>query len=228
MTERSISLPPRILEVVNATKRIPAGGWTAFGGLVLLLNGGERLAVLGDSGAGRTLLLQAVAGIVPLDEGRVRVRHGAGMVDPARAPETVAYVSLGCTFYPFLTIHEVIVLARKLVRGWDAPLESELVRGFKIIGDRSCGALSPGECVMLQLILALCRGSSLILIDDGLSVLHPESVEFFFKVIKRPRFRETGLVFATQNFGHVSGFATATLTLHGTAGIDRMEAIRRG
>jgi len=209
-----------VAEVGDAALYLDPGRLPVFRGLSFGLGAGERLAVIGSNGAGKTLLLKSIAGILRLDEGTARVRAESGMVDPRWVPEAVAYISLGSGFHPFLTIREAVTLAGRLVRRWDASLESELTHGFRINVERKCGTLSQGECILLQIVIALCRRPRLVLIDDGLAVLHPENTEFFFKVINRPAFREMGLIFATQNFGLVSTFATAALDLNLAAAAD--------
>ena len=64
-----------MLHAVGLGRRLPAGGdrparWI-WRGLDLDLHPGESLAVTGPSGTGKTLLLRALAGLDPLDEGTV-------------------------------------------------------------------------------------------------------------------------------------------------------------
>ena len=68
-----ISCPP-LLEVENLRVRFATDGGTAaaVNGVSLVLGQGETLAVLGESGSGKSVPAQAIMGIVPSPPGRVR------------------------------------------------------------------------------------------------------------------------------------------------------------
>jgi putative ABC transport system ATP-binding protein len=66
--------PPPAIEAVGLGRRNPkADGWL-IRDVSLTLNPGDRLGVLGPSGAGKTVLLRALARLDPLDSGSIRWR----------------------------------------------------------------------------------------------------------------------------------------------------------
>ena len=73
--------PPPAIEAVGIGRRNPkADGWL-IRDVSLTLNLGDRLGVLGPSGAGKTVLLRAMALLDPLDAGSIRWQ---GRSSPAR------------------------------------------------------------------------------------------------------------------------------------------------
>ena len=80
-----------MLEIQNVSKTFNAGTVnqkTALNGLNLKLNEGDFVTVIGGNGAGKSTMLNAVAGVWPVDEGKILIdgvdvtRLGAGC--PAR------------------------------------------------------------------------------------------------------------------------------------------------
>lgn len=63
-----------ILEAEGLGRRAPGGGPWLLRGVSLALGAGDRLAVEGPTGAGKTVLLRALALLDPVDEGEVRFR----------------------------------------------------------------------------------------------------------------------------------------------------------
>ena len=61
-----------ILELQNVVKNY--GRTPVLGGVSMEVKEGEIISVLGPSGCGKSTLLRIIAGILPLDQGLVRIR----------------------------------------------------------------------------------------------------------------------------------------------------------
>ena len=70
-TSRQAGLADPVLEIAGLAKRY--GASTVFEGVDLVLGAGEFVAVVGESGVGKSTLLNCVAGLDRIDAGTVRV-----------------------------------------------------------------------------------------------------------------------------------------------------------
>jgi ABC-type multidrug transport system ATPase subunit len=66
------------------------GEITALGGIDLRVDSGEVVGLLGHNGAGKTTTVRVLAGLLPVDEGTVRVTGLDPAVDGAAVRRTVA------------------------------------------------------------------------------------------------------------------------------------------
>jgi ABC-2 type transport system ATP-binding protein len=96
----------KALDVTGAVKQY--GSLRALGGVDLSVEEGEFFALLGPNGAGKTTLISALAGLVRLSEGTIRVM-GHDVVDDYRnARRMVGVVPQEIVFDPFFSVREVL------------------------------------------------------------------------------------------------------------------------
>ncbi len=82
MSRSSLSLAPARSAHVRATDiHVARGGQPVLTGVDLVAAAGDRVAVVGENGRGKTTLLQVLAGTLPADRGEVRRAGGVGVAD---------------------------------------------------------------------------------------------------------------------------------------------------
>jgi iron complex transport system ATP-binding protein len=140
---------------------------------------GERWAVLGPNGSGKTTMLQLASGYLHPTRGTVAVLgHQLGQVDVRRLRERIGVVSAAVAkmLVPSVTARDVVMSARHaaLEPWWHTytPADREraehlLARaGFAAVAERPFGVLSEGERQQVLLARTLMADPDLLLLDE--------------------------------------------------------------
>ena len=189
-----------------------------YADVVLVLRGvslevptGSVVALLGANGAGKTTVLRAISGLLPLHRGKltkgtveVDGRNVAGR-DPAAIVRTgVSQVMEGRRVFAELTVDENL-RAGGFVRRDRAELRSsyERVMGlFPVLADRrrvTAGYLSGGEQQMLAIGRALMQSPRLLLLDEPSLGLAPLIVQQMRQIILDINTQGTSVLLVEQN-----------------------------
>lgn len=138
---------------------------------------GERLAVVGTSGAGKTTLLRAVAGLAPVEAGRIEV---AGRDVTHLPPERRDAVYLHQTplLFPHLSVGENVAFPLRVRRAADAEVRGRVDTLLRAVGldgyaGRRPSTLSGGQRHRVALARAIAAGPATLLLDEPLSSLDP-------------------------------------------------------
>lgn len=207
------------LEIRDAALRF--GDRTLWAGLDLDVEPGEFVAVLGGNGSGKTSLLKAILGEVPLTEGSIAV---------AAAPVRLGNRSIGYIPQQKLATPGLALRGRDLVtmgvdghrlglpiasratrRRVDAVLESV---GATATANQPFGTLSGGEQQRLRVGQAIAGGPELLLCDEPLSSLDLHHQRVIADLIdERRRTDGTAVLFVTHDINPVLGMVDRVLYL---------------
>ncbi|MCL7464688.1 ABC transporter ATP-binding protein [Phaeovulum sp. NW3] len=157
-------------------------GVTALRDVSLSLASGERVALLGHNGAGKSTMMKIILGLIPYDGGNVVVTGAAP--GSAEARRRVAYLPENVAFHPALTGLEQIRHYLRL-RGQDAGAAMGLLErvGLAHAATRRIGTYSKGMRQRVGLAQALIGHPALLVLDEPTSGLDPVSRRDFYALL---------------------------------------------
>jgi len=151
------------------------GAFTALHGLDLDIRPGEFFALLGPSGSGKTTTLRILAGLEPVNAGRVLLDE-ADVTHKQPGERDVAMVFQSYALYPHMTVGENIAFPLKMIRTPSSEITVAVKDAAAKVGithllDRRPGQLSGGQQQRCALARAIVRKPRLFLLDEPLSNL---------------------------------------------------------
>ena len=177
----------------------------AVRGVSFSVGAGEIVTLIGANGAGKSTILQAISGLLPVARGRVSLLEEDLLRLPAhlRVKQGVAHVPEGRGIFGNLTVLENLRLAAYLRR--DGQIQGDLQEVFRLfprLGERRHqwgNTLSGGEQQMLAVGRALMSRARLLLLDEPSMGLAPLLVREIFRVILRINRQGTAILLVEQN-----------------------------
>ena len=165
-------------------------GVAVFADVDLQLAGGEFVALLGESGVGKSTLLNCIAGLDDADAGSVLLAGQAvqTLAEAQRARlrrETLGFVFQAFHLLPHLSVYENVALPLMLLGRPDPARVAGLLAavGLAGLGQRSPAQLSGGQLQRVALARALVHQPRLILADEPTGNLDPTTAERMLDVL---------------------------------------------
>ena len=158
---------------------------------------GKCTCLMGRNGVGKTTLLQAVMGLLPIQSGEIRFADERidQQIAERRASLGIGYVPQGRQIFPLLTVEENLRIglpARRDRRGDIPPFIFELFPVLKEMLGRRGGDLSGGQQQQLAIGRALVIDPKLLILDEPTEGIQPNIVQEIGDIILRLN-REIGL-----------------------------------
>jgi phospholipid/cholesterol/gamma-HCH transport system ATP-binding protein len=175
-------MPEPIVEATDLRKNFDANA--VLRGVSFELAKGETLVVMGGSGAGKTVLLRLVAGLIRPDGGRLRVfgRNIEHLSEEALLPlrRRMGYVFQSAALFDSLSVHENVAYPlREHTNLGEAEIDERVVRNLSVVGLSSevlpllPSELSGGMRKRVGIARALSVEPEMLLFDEPTAGLDP-------------------------------------------------------
>ncbi len=203
--------PIPLLRAVKIAKTY--GSVTANADVTIDLHAGEIYAVLGENGAGKSTFMKVLYGLELPDSGQIELR-GRPLV--LHSPQDAIEAGIGMVhqhfmLVPTLTVLENLVLGsgiggRRLFNSRKAAKEVRALAtkyGMDVDFDRPVGQLSVGEQQRVEILKALVRGASVLILDEPTAVLTPQEITKLLAVLRDLARKGLGILLVTHKLAEV-------------------------
>jgi urea transport system ATP-binding protein len=159
------------------------GESVVLSGIDLEVASGQVVRLMGRNGVGKTTLLRSIMGLMRPHQGKVRFLAADMTLWPShrRARAGISYVPQGRQVFPFLTVHENLLMGLEAAPARHRSPESveqmyDLFPALKLAPRKAAGTLSGGQQQQLALARALVRQPRLLLLDEPTEGIQPSIV----------------------------------------------------
>ena len=212
-----------LLEMEGITKRFP--GVVANDRVNFDVRPGEVHTLLGENGAGKSTLMKILYGLYHADEGGIRLQGEAVTIDsPSDAIEQgIGMIHQHFMLVPTLTVAENVALGlpagRRLVQDLD-PVRRRIrdlseAYGLQVDPDAYIWQLAVGERQRVEIMKAIYRDVSILILDEPTSVLTPSEVDDLFVTLRQMTDGGRGLVFISHKLHEVMSLSDRITVLRG-------------
>jgi len=189
-------------------------------GLSFELSEGEILAVVGQSGTGKSSLLRIIAGLLDADSGSVHLNELL-IKGPKRklvpGYEEIQLVHQDFELHPYMSIGEAV---RKHLSGYESSFQDERTEQLLSLAqlenqqDKYPREISGGQQQKIAIATAIANEPEVLLMDEPFSNLDPFSkARFFSHIRKEIEQLGTGVIFVTHDTRDALLFADRIIVL---------------
>lgn len=181
---------------------------------------GKVFTIVGPNGAGKTTLLKALAGIVHIASGTIKV---CGYdVTSGSASSVIGYAPASITIDPWCKVIDALIAARYGISNTFLPTTEDYKEAYRvseILGithllQRYVGSLSSGEGKLVLIASALVRGPKVLLLDEPLAFLDVRNQALIMRLLRELSRRGLTIITTSHELHLVSTYSDEVMLLN--------------
>ena len=211
------------LRMRGVTKRF--GPVVANDGIDLKVRKGAIHGIIGENGAGKSTLVSVLYGFHTADEGSIEIDGAEAVIrDSADAIQLgVGMVHQHFMLVPNFTVLENMMLGAEggaLLKSGAEKMRAELARlardfGLEVDPDGVIEDLPVGVQQRVEILKALSRGASILILDEPTGVLTPQETAQFFDILRELRDQGVTILLITHKLQEIMDVTDAVTVMRG-------------
>lgn len=200
-----------LLEMLGIVKEFP--GVRANDHVNFSVCEGEIHALLGENGAGKTTLMNMLYGLYKADQGEIFWQGEKVIIS---SPKEAIKIGIGMVHQHFMLVNKMTVLQNILLglkpKGYPFIKQAEITSqvrslsekyGLSVELDKRIDELSVGAQQRVEILKLLYRNAKLLILDEPTSVLTPQEISEFFKILQALKSEGHGIIFIAHNLSEI-------------------------
>lgn len=198
-----------MLEIKNLHKQF--GRKKVLDGVSFNLNRDEITCITGVNGTGKTTLMNAIMGLLPVEKGSVRLGQ-----EPISGTNynKIAYIADTITVPRSMTIEEAMTFMRTFYEKWNQEKADELLSFFKLQVNDKIKELSKGNQAKVSILLGIAQDADFYLMDEPLSGIDMFAREQILEVFTSQFVSGKGVLLATHNMEEIETLVDRVIMLN--------------
>ncbi len=186
----------------------------------LTIDSGQYAVLMGQTGQGKTTLLEAICGLRRVTHGSIRI-DGEDVTRLKPADRGIGYVPQDLALFPQMTVQQHLEFALKLRREASTRIRARVNEVAEVLGitrllSRGVGHLSGGEAQRVALGRAIAFRPRVLLLDEPLAALDAATRDRLCELLKRlPVEHPLTTLHVTHHQREAARLATRLLVMEG-------------
>ncbi|WP_332869819.1 ABC transporter ATP-binding protein [Clostridioides difficile] len=171
---------------------------------------GKITALLGINGVGKSTMLKAIAGLINIDSGEIRID---GEKINEKIYNKLAFVPDVQFHFSNTTIKETFEFMEIFYSKWNKEKSKEMMDIFKLDEDEIIDNLSKGNIARVKLILGFCQDPEYILLDEPFTGIDLFKREEFIGVIAQYMEENQAIIITTHEIVEIESLVDEVVIL---------------